>query len=332
MQRLGKVDINGQALEIFLSGSFPAFLRTLQQMLPNEALEHYEILYKDSDDDEIKVTAQEDYTIALAESKLEFIVRKKKEVAKLRFAEVKSVFDSTFQPATSIIETNVEKLSVYSSHKEEAKEIEEHKAINFEKKLAEQEHNAQSTFSALSAEMQFFEGKDSEVESKSKTCFKCNGSKVNKKGKTCGICNGTGNPPPFALSLKKSIEKSIRKELAQLVEEEVKKSIVSQMNSNLSQVCSLGETVHCSLCEKLVESNEKMYCCVTCTEFYLCAMCEEEHPHQLVRVRVGEALKMEIINESNLEKKGSQLIKLSLIHICRCRRLLTCRSRWSPYH
>eukprot|EP00826_Nyctotherus_ovalis_P029159 TRINITY_DN22_c0_g1_i2.p1 TRINITY_DN22_c0_g1~~TRINITY_DN22_c0_g1_i2.p1 ORF type:complete len:152 (-),score=37.60 TRINITY_DN22_c0_g1_i2:22-411(-) len=25
-------------------------------------------------------------------------------------------------------------------------------------------------------------------------------------------------------------------------------------------------------------------------------------------------------------------IELSLIHICRCRRLLTCRSRWSPYH
>ena len=26
------------------------------------------------------------------------------------------------------------------------------------------------------------------------------------------------------------------------------------------------------------------------------------------------------------------LLVLSLIHICRCRRLLTCRSRWSPYH
>eukprot|EP00826_Nyctotherus_ovalis_P058963 TRINITY_DN8157_c0_g1_i2.p1 TRINITY_DN8157_c0_g1~~TRINITY_DN8157_c0_g1_i2.p1 ORF type:complete len:168 (-),score=25.96 TRINITY_DN8157_c0_g1_i2:38-541(-) len=25
-------------------------------------------------------------------------------------------------------------------------------------------------------------------------------------------------------------------------------------------------------------------------------------------------------------------LHLSLIHICRCRRLLTCRSRWSPYH
>eukprot|EP00826_Nyctotherus_ovalis_P028426 TRINITY_DN22459_c0_g1_i1.p1 TRINITY_DN22459_c0_g1~~TRINITY_DN22459_c0_g1_i1.p1 ORF type:complete len:242 (-),score=73.48 TRINITY_DN22459_c0_g1_i1:10-735(-) len=25
-------------------------------------------------------------------------------------------------------------------------------------------------------------------------------------------------------------------------------------------------------------------------------------------------------------------LRLSLIHICRCRRLLTCRSRWSPYH
>eukprot|EP00826_Nyctotherus_ovalis_P035030 TRINITY_DN2968_c0_g1_i15.p2 TRINITY_DN2968_c0_g1~~TRINITY_DN2968_c0_g1_i15.p2 ORF type:complete len:109 (-),score=6.82 TRINITY_DN2968_c0_g1_i15:23-349(-) len=25
-------------------------------------------------------------------------------------------------------------------------------------------------------------------------------------------------------------------------------------------------------------------------------------------------------------------IKLSLIHICRCRRYAVCRSRWSPYH
>ena len=31
-------------------------------------------------------------------------------------------------------------------------------------------------------------------------------------------------------------------------------------------------------------------------------------------------------------KKGSTEYLLSLIHICRCRRLLTCRSRWSPYH
>eukprot|EP00826_Nyctotherus_ovalis_P023598 TRINITY_DN18148_c0_g1_i1.p1 TRINITY_DN18148_c0_g1~~TRINITY_DN18148_c0_g1_i1.p1 ORF type:complete len:119 (+),score=30.05 TRINITY_DN18148_c0_g1_i1:90-446(+) len=27
-----------------------------------------------------------------------------------------------------------------------------------------------------------------------------------------------------------------------------------------------------------------------------------------------------------------ELLELSLIHICRCRRPLTCRSRWSPYH
>eukprot|EP00826_Nyctotherus_ovalis_P010372 TRINITY_DN12740_c0_g2_i3.p1 TRINITY_DN12740_c0_g2~~TRINITY_DN12740_c0_g2_i3.p1 ORF type:complete len:280 (-),score=83.89 TRINITY_DN12740_c0_g2_i3:30-869(-) len=38
------------------------------------------------------------------------------------------------------------------------------------------------------------------------------------------------------------------------------------------------------------------------------------------------------------EGKGAKQIvtdlveRLSLIHICRCRRLLTCRSRWSPYH
>ena len=35
--------------------------------------------------------------------------------------------------------------------------------------------------------------------------------------------------------------------------------------------------------------------------------------------------------ESGKLKKSSDLT-LSLIHICRCRRLLTCRSRWSPYH
>eukprot|EP00826_Nyctotherus_ovalis_P056416 TRINITY_DN7609_c0_g1_i11.p1 TRINITY_DN7609_c0_g1~~TRINITY_DN7609_c0_g1_i11.p1 ORF type:complete len:152 (-),score=33.89 TRINITY_DN7609_c0_g1_i11:21-476(-) len=39
--------------------------------------------------------------------------------------------------------------------------------------------------------------------------------------------------------------------------------------------------------------------------------------------------------ELDLEELIDRLPKklyLSLIHICRCRRLLTCRSRWSPYH
>eukprot|EP00826_Nyctotherus_ovalis_P040980 TRINITY_DN4081_c0_g3_i1.p1 TRINITY_DN4081_c0_g3~~TRINITY_DN4081_c0_g3_i1.p1 ORF type:complete len:305 (+),score=68.93 TRINITY_DN4081_c0_g3_i1:28-915(+) len=38
----------------------------------------------------------------------------------------------------------------------------------------------------------------------------------------------------------------------------------------------------------------------------------------------------ELKAEDELHKED--IIKLSLIHICRCRRLLTCRSRWSPYH
>ena len=29
---------------------------------------------------------------------------------------------------------------------------------------------------------------------------------------------------------------------------------------------------------------------------------------------------------------GNELVGLSLIHICRCRRSTLCRSRWSPYH
>eukprot|EP00826_Nyctotherus_ovalis_P037587 TRINITY_DN3439_c0_g1_i26.p2 TRINITY_DN3439_c0_g1~~TRINITY_DN3439_c0_g1_i26.p2 ORF type:complete len:191 (+),score=58.68 TRINITY_DN3439_c0_g1_i26:3214-3786(+) len=35
---------------------------------------------------------------------------------------------------------------------------------------------------------------------------------------------------------------------------------------------------------------------------------------------------------SNSKAIAQQVSALSLIHICRCRRLLTCRSRWSPYH
>eukprot|EP00826_Nyctotherus_ovalis_P021713 TRINITY_DN17060_c0_g1_i1.p1 TRINITY_DN17060_c0_g1~~TRINITY_DN17060_c0_g1_i1.p1 ORF type:complete len:188 (-),score=55.92 TRINITY_DN17060_c0_g1_i1:8-571(-) len=31
-------------------------------------------------------------------------------------------------------------------------------------------------------------------------------------------------------------------------------------------------------------------------------------------------------------RKGNSALKLSLIHICRCRRIERCRSRWSPYH
>eukprot|EP00826_Nyctotherus_ovalis_P047329 TRINITY_DN5430_c0_g1_i2.p1 TRINITY_DN5430_c0_g1~~TRINITY_DN5430_c0_g1_i2.p1 ORF type:complete len:341 (-),score=62.53 TRINITY_DN5430_c0_g1_i2:29-1051(-) len=41
------------------------------------------------------------------------------------------------------------------------------------------------------------------------------------------------------------------------------------------------------------------------------------------------------VKEANLKWNLENVVKyreLSLIHICRCRRLLTCRSRWSPYH
>eukprot|EP00826_Nyctotherus_ovalis_P002229 TRINITY_DN10427_c0_g1_i1.p1 TRINITY_DN10427_c0_g1~~TRINITY_DN10427_c0_g1_i1.p1 ORF type:complete len:403 (-),score=69.35 TRINITY_DN10427_c0_g1_i1:12-1220(-) len=36
--------------------------------------------------------------------------------------------------------------------------------------------------------------------------------------------------------------------------------------------------------------------------------------------------------KDNTSDKIKQLLKLSLIHICRCRRYAVCRSRWSPYH
>eukprot|EP00826_Nyctotherus_ovalis_P025833 TRINITY_DN2004_c0_g2_i2.p1 TRINITY_DN2004_c0_g2~~TRINITY_DN2004_c0_g2_i2.p1 ORF type:complete len:125 (-),score=33.64 TRINITY_DN2004_c0_g2_i2:13-387(-) len=38
-----------------------------------------------------------------------------------------------------------------------------------------------------------------------------------------------------------------------------------------------------------------------------------------------------MVKEKKLESK-EESIYLSLIHICRCRRIERCRSRWSPYH
>eukprot|EP00826_Nyctotherus_ovalis_P001932 TRINITY_DN10366_c0_g1_i10.p1 TRINITY_DN10366_c0_g1~~TRINITY_DN10366_c0_g1_i10.p1 ORF type:complete len:262 (-),score=80.79 TRINITY_DN10366_c0_g1_i10:36-821(-) len=41
---------------------------------------------------------------------------------------------------------------------------------------------------------------------------------------------------------------------------------------------------------------------------------------------------LNIPSSNRFLQRFSKSLGLSLIHICRCRRLLTCRSRWSPYH
>ena len=38
------------------------------------------------------------------------------------------------------------------------------------------------------------------------------------------------------------------------------------------------------------------------------------------------------VSETTAVVSETTVVALSLIHIWRCRRLLTCRSRWSPYH
>eukprot|EP00826_Nyctotherus_ovalis_P040674 TRINITY_DN4029_c0_g3_i2.p2 TRINITY_DN4029_c0_g3~~TRINITY_DN4029_c0_g3_i2.p2 ORF type:complete len:134 (-),score=53.92 TRINITY_DN4029_c0_g3_i2:21-422(-) len=40
----------------------------------------------------------------------------------------------------------------------------------------------------------------------------------------------------------------------------------------------------------------------------------------------------EVAHNKALIDIASLAVKLSLIHICRCRRYAVCRSRWSPYH
>ena len=62
----------------------------------------------------------------------------------------------------------------------------------------------------------------------------------------------------------------------------------------------------------------------------------ETYPDKLGVITVdadGQHLPEDVVNvyEEGVSKPH-HLIKLSLIHIRRCRRRLRCRSRWSPYH
>ena len=55
----------------------------------------------------------------------------------------------------------------------------------------------------------------------------------------------------------------------------------------------------------------------------------EENAYKLGAVKY---ITLDVTQEYYEKSLKYMVFGLSLIHICRCRRLLTCRSRWSPYH
>eukprot|EP00826_Nyctotherus_ovalis_P049686 TRINITY_DN6021_c0_g1_i1.p1 TRINITY_DN6021_c0_g1~~TRINITY_DN6021_c0_g1_i1.p1 ORF type:complete len:363 (-),score=92.32 TRINITY_DN6021_c0_g1_i1:22-1110(-) len=57
--------------------------------------------------------------------------------------------------------------------------------------------------------------------------------------------------------------------------------------------------------------------------------CSEGRASGLVIVVNKETMEVEVVGKDG---KIENNLKLSLIHICRCRRYAVCRSRWSPYH
>eukprot|EP01022_Parablepharisma_sp_SALTPOND_P008522 TRINITY_DN1361_c0_g1_i1.p3 TRINITY_DN1361_c0_g1~~TRINITY_DN1361_c0_g1_i1.p3 ORF type:complete len:450 (+),score=51.05 TRINITY_DN1361_c0_g1_i1:6871-8220(+) len=155
-------------------------------------------------------------------------------------------------------------------------------------------------------------------------CFSCNGSKANKKGQPCKKCNGTGKMNPAIRSLKKHLEKSLRQEMARLVQEEVQKSVLAQSKnfesiiSSLSQASIIEDSVHCSLCKNELGPGEPVYHCMACPKLYLCEDCEENkgHQHALIKARrPGERFeyKMELVDETKIlgkVKPGASITKL----------------------
>ena len=163
-----------------------------------------------------------------------------------------------------------------------------------------------------------------------KNCFKCNGAKVNNKGKPCKICNGTGALNEFAWSLKKNIEKSIRREIQNMIQEEVRKSIPSQsISSNPASLAlfyandQIGPS-YCSVCSKEIKTIEKLFKCMIGSNFNICEVCEDTHPHMLIKIRGNTNLKdmgnvkqpanielmAEIVIDSDIIQQESEITKI----------------------
>ena len=58
----------------------------------------------------------------------------------------------------------------------------------------------------------------------------------------------------------------------------------------------------------------------------------EDYDEFLARVKEWDKHFQENSDLIFLGKSHEDIERLSLIHICRCRGLLKCRARWSPYH
>jgi len=115
-------------------------------------------------------------------------------------------------------------------------------------------------------------------------------------------------------TLKEHLEEKLKKDLNNMIQEEVRKSFMNQSNmlnslmTNLSQSSLIKKSVICSICGKEISPGESVYHCLLCPNFYSCEKCEEanNHEHSLAKgKRAGERIEyqMKIVNSSNAEIK-----------------------------
>eukprot|EP00826_Nyctotherus_ovalis_P012973 TRINITY_DN13460_c0_g1_i9.p1 TRINITY_DN13460_c0_g1~~TRINITY_DN13460_c0_g1_i9.p1 ORF type:complete len:126 (-),score=35.88 TRINITY_DN13460_c0_g1_i9:39-416(-) len=95
-------------------------------------------------------------------------------------------------------------------------------------------------------------------------------------------------------------------------------ALLSTMNDNVQRLTGMVQSLCCG---SLQCSQDKLQDSIDANPKKLVLDCSSNEGLLKIEKENDSALKDEVKN-----------YKLSLIHICRCRRLLTCRSRWSPYH
>ncbi len=276
-----RVYLGSKCAEVPLPPTLGSLFQHMQQhAFPSETIAGRKLYYLDKDQDNITVSSQEDYALALEEarSSSDFAFHLEESVPGANPSLVPECVRSEFVPAPE------------SDKPGQPKENEGKVA---EQKATDNDGEGEEDFE----------------------CLACNGKGVNKKGTKCGKCAGTGK---MSATWRAKIERMIERKVSKIVSTEVQRQ-TSQFFSSIkldsviraSQVPALAPSpaipasvfppkqtkvraaavdpnvprIKCKGCSMDL-TNEIRCKCMVCPDYSLCDVCEPLlcHPHELVKV------------------------------------------------
>ena len=116
---------------------------------------------------------------------------------------------------------------------------------------------------------------------------------------------------------KVQVKNSLFEKMAGFIKEEVKKQMktcYSELDTNFSQIENSSQPVNCSICKKEIMRDKNTFCCILCTNLYICKSCKPtcNHCHCLLSCNIQYDYKMKVIKEANITQ-GNEENKLCKI-------------------